>query len=268
MALFTSIASWHEDKQVKRTISLVPSITETLFDIGLDDEVVGITKFCVHPDHWFRHKTRIGGTKNVSIEKVLALQPDLIIANKEENVAEQVMALANTLPVWLTDIKTLDDSLQMIRDLGIVTAKMDRASELAGEIENRFSLLPSLPESLKVAYVIWREPWMVAGGDTFIHHCLTRLGLHNAFGQIARYPKVVFTFPGQLPPDLVLLSSEPYPFGEKHMRELQHELPDSHLQLVDGEMFSWYGSRLLQAPDYFFGLMEAWTKRFFSGNPG
>jgi ABC-type Fe3+-hydroxamate transport system substrate-binding protein len=260
MHLLTAITAWPEGKVAKRIVSLVPSITETLFDLGLEDEVVGITKFCVHPDKWFRHKARIGGTKNVNIEKVLALQPDLIIANKEENVAEQVHALATKVPVWLTDIKTLEDSLQMISDLGVVTGRKDAGSQLATEIAARFEVLPSLLKPLTAAYVIWREPWMVAGGDTFIHHLLTNLGLLNAFGHLARYPQVDFSIPSQQRPDLVLLSSEPYPFSEKHIAELQQELPNSHLQLVDGEMFSWYGSRLLQATDYFSRLVEDWNK--------
>jgi ABC-type Fe3+-hydroxamate transport system substrate-binding protein len=268
MPFHTAIADWPEGKVAKRIVSLVPSITETLFDLGLEDEVVGITKFCVHPESWFRQKTRIGGTKNVDIEKVLALQPDLVIANREENVAEQVKALSKTVPVWLTDIKNLHDSLQMISDLGFLTGKMDRGAPLADDIRNRFSKLPKLAEPLTVAYIIWRGPWMVAGGDTFIHDMLTRLGLHNAFGHLARYPQVDFRVPGQLPPDLVLLSSEPYPFGEKHMADLQKELPNSYLQLADGEMFSWYGSRLLKAADYFFRLVEDWNGRFYQGKPG
>jgi ABC-type Fe3+-hydroxamate transport system substrate-binding protein len=268
MPLLTAIALWPEGKVAKRIVSLVPSITETLFDLGLEDEVVGITKFCVHPNKWFRHKTRIGGTKNVDIEKVLALQPDLIIANKEENVAEQVHALATEVPVWLADIKTLEDSLQMISDLGFVTGRKDAGSQLANEIAARFEVLPSLLKPLTAAYVIWREPWMVAGGDTFIHHLLTNLGLQNAYSHLTRYPKVDFSVPYQPQPDLVLLSSEPYPFSEKHIAALQQELPNSHLQLVDGEMFSWYGSRLLQAPDYFSRLVVDWNKRFQFGRSG
>ena len=268
MALLTDIDSWPAGKVAKRIISLVPSITETLYDLGLEDEVVGITKFCVHPDSWFRHKTRIGGTKNVDIKKVLALQPDLIIANKEENVAEQVMALAKTLPVWLTDIVTLENSLQMIRDLGAVIGKKDSGLYLANDIAARFEVLTPLQKPFTVAYVIWREPWMVAGGDTFIHHLITGIGLQNAFCHLARYPQVDFAISGQLHPNLVLLSSEPYPFSKKHLAALQQKLPNSHLQLVDGEMFSWYGSRLLQAPEYFSWLVEAWNKEFLSKKPG
>lgn len=268
MYLLTAIDAWPEGKVAKRIVSLVPSITETLFDLGLEDEVVGITKFCVHPESWFRHKTRIGGTKNVNVEKVMALQPDLVIANKEENVAEQVKALATTVPVWVTDIKNLDDSLQMIRDLGVLTGKMDRAFLLADEIGNRFAILPKLAKSLTATYLIWREPWMVAGAGTFIHDMLTQLGLHNIFSHLARYPQVDFTFTGQPHPDIVLLSSEPYPFGEKHVADLQKILPDSLLQLADGEMFSWYGSRLLQATEYFARMVEDLNQRFQSGGSG
>lgn len=245
----------------RRIISLVPSQTELLYHLGLDAEVVGITKFCIHPGHWFRHKTRIGGTKALHIERIKALEPDLIIANKEENDREQVKALMDAFPVWTSDIHTLDDALLMIREVGWITGRESPAIRLSEQIREQFDLLraslPVNPVPRRAAYFIWRDPWMVAGGDTFINNMLQACGLENIFAGMPRYP--VLTLPGlreafkDVPPagQLILLSSEPYPFKERHIDEIRTVLPGAQILLVDGEMFSWYGSRLLEAPAYF-----------------
>lgn len=234
----------------RRIISLVPSQTELLYTLGLDEEVVGITKFCVHPQEWFRNKERVGGTKTLHLDKIKALRPDLIIANKEENEKEQIELLAKEFPVWVSDIRTLDDALRMIRGVGEVTGKTQEAFTLAENIEKRFERLGKKRKGGRVAYFIWYRPWMAAGGDTFISDLLSRIGFQNVLQDKKRYPEVD-------PADLlhsgvekILLSSEPFPFGEKHVAELQSLLPAVDIQLVDGEMFSWYGSRLLEAADY------------------
>ncbi|ASZ15037.1 ABC transporter substrate-binding protein [Chitinophaga pendula] len=243
----------------RRIISLVPSQTELLYDLGLDTAVVGITKFCVHPERWFREKTRVGGTKKVDIEKVRLLAPDLIIANKEENEQEQVTALMEEFPVWVSDIHSLDDSLDMLSHVGGITDRHAEAAVLTEGIRQDFLTLsaragqfPPIP----AAYFIWREPWMVAGGDTFIHHMLQHCGLQNVFGHQARYPQVDAEAIRLSGARLVLLSSEPYPFKEKHVDELRAVIPSAHIVLVDGEMFSWYGSRLRYAPSYFNELLD------------
>ena len=238
----------------KRIVSLVPSQTELLFHLGLEEEVAGITKFCVHPEQWFRSKTRIGGTKAIKPDIIHQLQPDLIIANKEENVKEQVEALAAQYPVWVSDIHDLESSLDMIRHVGDITFRASAARTLADSIAAKFAeLTAALPEKEPVptAYLIWRDPWMTVGGDTFISNMLSRCNLTNVFGQSKRYPAISI---GELQASeckLLLLSSEPYPFRQKHLEELQAELPHTRILLVDGEMFSWYGSRLQFAPDYF-----------------
>jgi ABC-type Fe3+-hydroxamate transport system substrate-binding protein len=241
----------------QRIVSLVPSQTELLHYLGLEAETVGITKFCIHPQHWFAAKARVGGTKTVNITAVEALHPTLIIANKEENVKEQVEALAKKFPVWLTDVNTLEDALQMITDIGQLTDTAAQARDLVDEISTRFSALQEQQRNpLKTAYLIWRKPWMAAGGGTFIQDMLTRSGLVNVLEDITRYPEVTT---GQLADagcELLLLSSEPYPFKQQHIDELQHALPGTKILLVDGEMFSWYGSRLLLAPNYFLQLNE------------
>ncbi|MDB5192764.1 MAG: transporter substrate-binding protein [Segetibacter sp.] len=258
-----------------RLISLVPSQTELLYDLGLTDEVVGITKFCIHPNGWFRTKTRIGGTKTVDIEKVRSLNSTLILANKEENVKEQVEALQTMAPVYVSDIATLEEAIQMIEQVGKLVNKEDKAKEIVAQIEQGFKKLenlnnkyspsnsstlqyfnPSILQSPNTAYLIWREPYMTVGDDTFIHNMLQRCGFNNIFSDQRRYPEITIDQIAASNCELLLLSSEPYPFKEKHLLELQAQLPGTKILLVDGEMFSWYGSRLIKAPAYFIELLD------------
>lgn len=234
-----------------RIISLVPSITELLYDLGLEDRVAGITKFCVHPDHWFRTKTRVGGTKNIKIDTIQGIAPDLIIANKEENVKEQIEILARQFPVWVTDISSYDDALEMIIQLGQITSKEEAATQLSNKIQTAFNAIPTDNEKIRTAYLIWKEPWMTVGGDTFIHDMMDKAGLVNVFGIEQRYPFITLEKLQASRPELVLLSSEPYPFRQKDIEQLEPLLPDTRILLADGEIFSWYGSRLLHAATYF-----------------
>jgi len=236
-----------------RIVSLVPSQTELLYDLGLEDEVIAITKFCVHPAKWYKNKTRIGGTKNVKINVIKEINPDLIIANKEENVKEQVEELAKTFDVFVTDVNNLKEALQMIKNIGTLTGKTAKALTIAKKIERKFQKLhdsTSGKRKIKAAYLIWKNPYMAAGGNTFINDMMQYCGLENIFSNVDRYPKI--TLEG-LPIDykLILLSSEPYPFKEKHLKEMELQIPGVKIILADGEMFSWYGSRLLIAADYF-----------------
>jgi ABC-type Fe3+-hydroxamate transport system substrate-binding protein len=243
-----------------KIISLVPSQTELLYDLGLDEEIAGITKFCVHPQHWFRNKKRVGGTKNVSMTIIRDIQPDLVIANKEENEQQQIEELAEHYPVWISDISTLEGAVEMIMSVGLMTNKYDEAKKITGNIRNKFEALSmdlNLPDSenhLSAAYLIWRKPYMAVGGDTFIHEMMKYCGFKNIFEQHTRYPEInVMQLDGCR---LLLLSSEPYPFEKKHIHELQSHLPGTKIILVDGEMFSWYGTRLLYAPDYFREVLQ------------
>lgn len=237
-----------------RIISLVPSQTELLADLGLDKEVVGITKFCIHPEHWFRSKTRVGGTKQVNIDIVHQLQPDLIIANKEENVKEQIEALAEKYPVWISDINNLDDALVMIRETGLMTGKQIAAQKITEQIAEGFAALTTPGYKLRTCYLIWKDPYMTVGSDTFIHSMLEAAGFENVFSERKRYPVIKIEDLKQSGCELLLLSSEPFPFKQQHIDELQQQLPKTKIMLVDGEMFSWYGSRLLRAPVYFHHL--------------
>lgn len=268
----------------KRIVSLVPSQTELLFSLGLDEEVVGITKFCIHPESWFRKKQRVGGTKTVKSEVVKALQPDLIIANKEENVKEQIEELEQIAPVSVSDIKTLDDALEMIISVGKLADKEERADKMVNEIKDGFEQIKLLSTKLNTAYLIWKDPYMAAGGDTFINDMLSRCGFTNIFQHIKRYPEVTINKfsitntqqpinnntlsagnplssvnsqpSSSVPCQLLLLSSEPYPFKQKHIDELHTLLPFTKIMLVDGEMFSWYGSRLLHSAGYFKNFIQ------------
>lgn len=241
----------------KKIVSLVPSQTELLAELDLEKEVVGITKFCVHPRAWFKQKERVGGTKQLDLRKIRALRPDLILANKEENEKAQLETLMGEFPVWVSDIYTLDDALAMIRSVGRLTGKENRAVALNADIRRRFMELAAAGTRrppLKAAYFIWQNPWMVAGRDTFIDDMLKRCGLQNAFGHLSRYPVIEPDKLDKETIDLILLSSEPYPFKQKHAEMLRPYFPGAEMLFVDGELFSWYGSRLLLAPAYFQSL--------------
>jgi ABC-type Fe3+-hydroxamate transport system substrate-binding protein len=240
----------------QRIISLVPSQTELLHVLGLGERVVGITKFCVHPNVWFRTKTRVGGTKKVDIEKIRSLRPDLIIGNKEENEKQDIEALSMEYPVWISDVRDLPSALEMIRRVGELTGTSPKAESLAQAIRSGFNSLKAREQGRSVAYLIWRDPFMVAGGDTFVNDMLTRCGLTNVFAdQSDRYPKIEARELAAADPDLILLSSEPYPFADKHIAEFNMICPGTPVRIVDGELFSWYGSRLLRSAEYFSGRL-------------
>lgn len=239
----------------ERIISLVPSQTELLHDLGLGERVVGITKFCIHPEEWFRGKARVGGTKQVDLDKVRALKPDLVIGNKEENTQADIEALEREFPVWMSDVRSLHHAGNMILRIGDITGTTTAAESLVREIGAAFAGIPEPADRRSAAYLIWRDPLMVAGGDTFISDMLHRAGFSNVFAhRKERYAEITPAELAAADPDVILLSSEPYPFAEKHFAEFQMTCPGTPVRLVDGELFSWYGSRLLKAPGYFAGL--------------
>lgn len=241
----------------QRIISLVPSQTELLFDLALDKEVTGITKFCVHPNEWFRTKTRVGGTKQIKMDTIHQLRPDLIIANKEENVKEQIEELKKYYPVWISDVNNLDSAYDMIEQIGLITNKEQAANKIISDIKENFVQLPAKCSRLQTAYLIWQNPFMTIGGDTFIHSMLEAAGFKNIFADKIRYPEISIDQLQAADCQLLLLSSEPFPFKQKHINELQSQLPNTQILLADGEMFSWYGSRLLTAPAYLKELLES-----------
>jgi iron complex transport system substrate-binding protein len=240
----------------KRIISLVPSQTELLYDLGLEESIVGITKFCLHPFHFKSIKTIVGGTKNVKIDKVKALQPDIIIANKEENTKEMVEELSKICPVWVTHIQTIEDNLQMISDFGQLFNKRTEAQKWSDKINFAFLDFQEFMKPIKwikAVYFIWANPYMVAGKGTFINEMLQLNKFENIYAnREERYPEIIIQkMRIQGDPDLVFLSSEPFPFNDEHAFELGRFTHHAKTVFVDGEMFSWYGSRLLKAFDYF-----------------
>lgn len=237
----------------RRIVSLVPSQTELLFDLGLDEEIVGVTRFCVRPADRTRLRLKVGGTKDVRPDRIEGLAPDLILANREENEREAIEALAARYPVWVSDVADLDDACAMIEAVGEVVDRPEAAEFLVATIRRRFARLTPLI-GLRVAYLIWREPWMVAGGGTFIDAMLRSIGLVNHFAGRPRYPQIDAAELRDV--DCVLLSSEPYPFRSKHVGELRQALAPIRVEWVDGEIFSWYGSRLREAPDYLRALQK------------
>ena len=239
----------------KRIISVVPSQSELLWDLGLREELVGITKFCVHPPQMFQSIDRVGGTKTLNIEKIRALKPDLIIGNKEENEQSQILELQKEFTVWMSDICTLDDSLWMIEKVGELVNRVEEANAIKENIQSSFLNVEKLNKSM--LYFIWREPYMAAGKATFIGDMLKRIGLENRIeDNSGRYPNLNLEDIKLLNPELIFLSSEPYPFKEIHIKELQSILPNTKIVLVDGELFSWYGSRLQKSVTYFNELIK------------
>ncbi len=237
--------------KINRIVCLVPSITELLCDLGLEDKIVGITKFCIHPTSCYETKVRIGGTKDFDIESIRLLSPDIIIANKEENQKDLLIKLKKYFPVWISDVETIEQALEMIDMLGDVFKRPIEAKDLVKKINFNFDKIDAPDKDIYAAYLIWRKPYMSINSHTYIHHILQKCGIKNVFSASpARYPRIDADLLQKAKPDIILLSSEPYPFKEKHFGELQEICPNARIFLVNGEMFSWYGSRMLKSPVY------------------
>lgn len=224
----------------KRVVSLVPSQTEFLMDIGAP--VVGLTKFCVHPKDQLKDIPIIGGTKNFRFEKIRELQPDLIIGNKEENYKYGIEKLEKEFPVWMSDIYTLDDAFEMMTAIGRICDLEGSASNIIRECQEAVEGIKG-NKSGKVIYLIWNKPWMAVGKNTFIDHLLNHLGYKNLVTE-ERYPELTTEQITELNPDKILFSSEPFPFKEEHLAEARAYWKNTACELVDGELYSWYGSRL------------------------
>lgn len=258
----------------KRIISIVPSQTELLFDLGLTNEVAGITRFCIHPGHRFNATPKVGGTKKLKFDKIAELKPDLIIGNKEENEKAQIEELEKDFPVWMSDVQTLEDALLMIKMLGEITDTGEKAHELCGSIIDGFARLSKANTApVKTAYLIWRNPYMGASSNTFINEMMKQCNMKNVLegfvpnaddSESLRYPMFNIDELKELDPELILLSSEPFPFKEKHVQEISKELPHAEIRIVDGEMFSWYGSRLVHSSNYFANLTQSFGTPAFA----
>ena len=243
-------------KTPKRIISLVPSQTELLVDMGLEENILGITKFCVHPKHLRKNKNIVGGTKQVKLEKIKALDPDIILCNKEENTQEMVVELEEIAPVHVSDIVKIEDAFDLMHQYGEIFQKEALVSTMVNSIRDKIAVLREKlkdKQVKKVAYFIWKKQLMVAGKDTFIDELLKLNKFENVFKE-SRYPETTLEELKNKNPDLILLSSEPFPFKKKHKKYFAPL--NAEIKLVDGEYFSWYGSRLVEAIDYFKTLRD------------
>lgn len=237
-----------------KVVSLVPSITEALFDLGLtENEIVGRTKFCIHPKEKVKNVEIIGGTKNLNLEKIKSLQPDIILANKEENVKEQVEDLMKYFKVVITNVENIEDNYYLLKTLGNLFNKEEKAQQYNLKI---YDVLQNskINSPVKAAYLIWKNPYMTVGSDTFIDKVLQEIGFENLFKDQKRYPEIqAEDLAGA---DVIMLSSEPFPFKEKHILELKEIYPDKKIMIVDGEAFSWYGTHIAKCEDYFKELVS------------
>tara|TARA_B100000508_G_scaffold98015_2_gene76899 strand:+ start:27110 stop:27907 length:798 start_codon:yes stop_codon:yes gene_type:complete len=252
----------HIDRLPKRIISLVPSQSELLVDLGMDKKLVGVTRFCTHPKHLRTSRTMVGGTKDLNFELISNLNPDLVVCNKEENNKEDVLRLQSLYPTYTSDVNSLNEALIMISDLGKITGATDLSRKLNEKISSDFiSLENSISGS--VAYLIWNDPIMVAGQNTFINSVLNTIGFSNVFDQKpGRYPEVSDHELMKYKPDYIFLSSEPYPFKEKNREIFQKKFPRSQVVLVDGRMYSWYGSCLSRAVESINSLVKRLSKNY------
>jgi ABC-type Fe3+-hydroxamate transport system substrate-binding protein len=191
----------------QRIISLVPSITEFLYALGLGERVVAITKFCIYPDEWYISKPRIGGTKTPDIDKIRALKPDLIIGNKEENRKEDIAALGEFAPVWMSDVNSIQDMYSMLTSLGEILALEEESLRWITRWKTYFEENKTKGQGKKALYFIWKDPEMVVGKDTYIDAYMKAIGYANCV-EIGRYP--MLSDLDELNPDVVLLSTEPF----------------------------------------------------------
>jgi ABC-type Fe3+-hydroxamate transport system substrate-binding protein len=241
----------------RRIVSLIPSITETLCHLGLADALVGITAYCVEPRDVVRGKRRIGGEKDPDLDAIRALEPDLVVANIEENVREHIAALRDwAIPVWVTYPRTVAGALQMIRELGEVTGTGDRAEALLSELQPLYERVRDASAARRpvpVFYPIWRNPWMTIGADTYIHDVLAVCGAANVFGDHPeRYPTITLDDMAARRPEVIILPDEPFRFRRAHLADFAPytDVPavrDGRLHLVDGKPFSWHGPRIADA---------------------
>jgi len=239
----------------ERIIALDPAITETLYHFGLDEQIVGRTRFCIHPKEKVKNALNIGGTKDIKMERIHELNPDLIIAEKEENTKEMVEELEKHYPVYVCEIQTVEDGIHLLEELGDLTGCVNKAKALHSKVDEAFSTLPQI-DPLRVAYMIWKRPYMAVGRDTYINHTLEKMGFINPFAEYDdRYPVVTEQDLQEASLDYIFLSSEPYPFRDKNHGEFQSFVPDVIPVNIDGQMF-WYGARMLKAADYFKRFIE------------
>jgi ABC-type Fe3+-hydroxamate transport system substrate-binding protein len=250
----------------RRIVSLIPSTTEILCALGLAEALVGITVYCVEPRDVVRGKTRIGGEKDPDLAKIRALEPELVVANVEENRREDIDQLrAWSIPVWVTFPRTVVEGISLIGELGELTGAAARAREMLQELEPlraRVERARARRPAVSVFYPIWRGPYMTINGDTYIHDMLRLCGGRNIFAdRPERYPTVTLDDVAARRPEVILLPDEPFRFRRAHLEDFAayQEVPavrDGRIHLVDGKPFSWHGPRIAEALRTLPGLLE------------
>jgi ABC-type Fe3+-hydroxamate transport system substrate-binding protein len=237
----------------QKIVSLVPSITELLFDLELEEKLAGRTKFCIHPKDKIEKIPSVGGVMGLQYLKIKQIEPDLILASKEENAKTEIMEIAKEFPVWVSDVHNLEEALEMIFSFGEIFEKENKARELINAINNEFQTLSNIPENIiRGIYLVWKNPFYTVNQNTFIHDMLRRCGIENVFADKKEdYPIIKEKEMKDRMPDYIFLPSEPYNFKDKDVKEFQDKFPNAEIKRVDGEYFSWYGSHLLKAPSYF-----------------
>lgn len=225
-----------------RIVSLCPSTTESLAALGMGAALVGVTRFCVHPRSVVAGLTKVGGTKDPKLERILALEPDLVVMNREENRLEDHDALvAAGLRVIADMPQRVAEVPGHLRWLGAEVGRSDEGERWALRIESELAHVTVHDgASFRFAYLIWRRPWMAVGPGTYTHDLIALAGGRNVVDG-GRYPEVSLETLRKA--DVVLLASEPYPFSEKHRPELEAALPGVELRFVDGEAYCWHGVR-------------------------
>ena len=241
----------------RRIVSLIPSTTELLCDLGLADALVGVTVYCSEPRDIVRTRTKVGGEKDPDLAAIRALAPDLVIANVEENVREDVETLRGWgLPVWVTYPRTVAEALAMIRDLGEVTGTQARAQAMLAELQPLYESVSAQSAArppVDVFYAIWRNPYMTVNRDTYISDLLRVCGARNVFADRAeRYPSLTLDEVASRRPQVIVLPDEPFRFRRAHVEDFAGypEVPavrDGRIHLVNGKPFSWHGARVAQA---------------------
>lgn len=241
----------------QRIVCLCPSMTETLFALGVGDRMVGRTRYCVHPQPAVECVSVVGGTKDVNPCRVEELNPDLVIAVREENVQDQVLTMAQHVPVYVFDIETVDDGINSIARLGALVGEARHGESLAQSAREAFESITPLPQPRRVLCLIWGIPAMAVGAGTYIHDLLTRLGFINMAAALpGRYPDIPLDGDILSEAEVILLPDEPFPFSQEHETMLRSMVRTPLVQRVDGQMLSWYGVRMIETVDQLRDLVK------------
>lgn len=240
-------------KNISRIVSLVPSISELIYDLNVEDKLVGVTKFCVHPKYFQIEKTVIGGVQDFDIEKIKELNPDVVFASKDENFEDEIAELEKFVPVYVTDVKNINEAKQMISNFGDLLNRRNEATKILMKIDLQLSDLSKITDDLLYrsgAYLVWNEPWVAAGKETFVDSMLKLIKVDNVFSNLnERYPMVTGANIHLGNPDIVMLPTEPFKFEDQQAMEISAHTHDAATFFVDGEVFAWYGSRLVKSID-------------------